>query len=150
MPTPTMTVGPVEVQGALPSTVGRFNYNLTLGLPGADAACNTNFPGTHACEHSELLLGEAAGDLVGLQDTAANTVTSFWVIDRSNNADINQCNDDAATPGVPVPGTNWEYGTAHTPSRGQRVDLNNGAGTLGAVQAPQQCNFSSRWVGCCL
>jgi hypothetical protein len=150
MPTPTMTVGPVEVQGALPSTVGRFNYNLTLGLPGADAACNTNFPGTHACEHSELLLGEAAGDLVGLQDTAANTVTSFWVIDRSNNADINQCNDDAAIPGVPVPGTNWEYGTAHTPSRGQRVDLNNGAGTLGAVQAPQQCNFSSRWVGCCL
>lgn len=141
---------PVELQGALPATVGRFNYNLTLGLPGANAACNSNFPGTHACEYSELLIAEAAGDLVGLQDTTAATVTSFWVIDLSNNADINQCNDDVATPGTPVPGTNWQYGTAHTPSRGQRVDLNNPAGTLGAIQPPQQCNFSTRWVGCCL
>lgn len=140
----------VELQGALTATPGRFNYNLTLGLPGADAACNTNFAGTHACTYTELLAAEAAGDLVGLKDIGNNTVTSFWVIDTSNNADINQCNDDAVTPGVPVANRNWEYGTAHTPSRGQRVDLNNPAGTLGAVQAPQQCNFSSRWVGCCL
>ncbi len=147
--TTSTTLPPVELMGALTSTVGRFNYNLTLGLPGANAACNTNFPGTHACDYSELVIAEGAGDLVGLQDIAAITVTSFWVIDTSNNADINQCNDDAP-PGVPVPGTNWQYGTAHTPSRGQRVDLNNPAGTLGLVQPPQQCNFSSRWVGCCL
>lgn len=142
--------GPVKLQGALPVTPGRFNYNLTLGLPGADAACNSNFAGTHACEYSELLTAEAAGDLVGLQDTTSATVTSFWVIDLSNNSDISQCNDDAAMPGTPVAGANWQYGTAHTPSRGQRVDLNNLAGTLGAVQPPQQCNFSSRSVGCCL
>jgi hypothetical protein len=147
--TTTMTSA-VELQGALLRTVGRFTYNLTLGLPGADAACSTNFPGTHACEYSELLIAEGAGDLVGLQDVGANTVTSFWVIDRSNNADIHQCNDDSAMSGTPVPGANWEYPTADTPSRGRRVDLNNGAGTLGAIQAPQQCNFSQRWVGCCL
>jgi hypothetical protein len=143
--------GPVEVQGALaPPTIGNFTYNLSSGLAGANAACNTNFPGTHACEYSELLIGELAGDLVGLEDTASNTVTSFWVIDNSNNADLTQCNDDSAMSGVPVPGTNWEYGTADTPSRGRRVDLNNVTGDLGAVQPPQQCNFTSRWVGCCL
>src|SRR2546428_3295798 len=37
------------VKGSLTATPGRFNYNLTLGLPGANSACNTNFSGTHAC-----------------------------------------------------------------------------------------------------
>jgi hypothetical protein len=143
-------VAPVELLGALgPNTPGNFIYNLSTGLPGANSACNTNFPGTHACEYSELLIAEAAGDLDGLQDTTAATVTSFWVIDNSNNADLNQCNDDAATPGFPVPGANWGYATAHTPSKGQRVDLNNPAGTLGPIQPPQSCSLS-RWVGCCL
>lgn len=139
-----------EIQGALTQTPGRFNYNLTLGLPGADAACNSNFAGTHACTHSELQIAEGNGELVGLKDIGNNTVTSFWVIDTSNNADLNQCNDDGATPGVPVANKNWQYATSHTPARGTRVDLNNVAGTLGPVQAPQQCNFSSHWVGCCL
>jgi len=147
-PTTTTTTLPPELLGALPATLGNFTYNLTPGLPGANSACNTNFPGTHACEYSELLIAEGLGNLVGLQE-GLNTVTSFWVIDLSNNADINQCNNDAATPGTPVAGANWQYGTAHTPSRGRRVDLNNLAGTLGAVQPPQQCNFSTRWVGCC-
>src|SRR5262249_53432626 len=32
------------VKGTLAATPGRFNYNLMLGLPGANSACNTNFP----------------------------------------------------------------------------------------------------------
>jgi hypothetical protein len=144
--TSTTTNPPTEVMGALTSTPGRFNYNLTLGLPGANAACNSNFPGTHACTYAELQIGEGAGDLVGLKDTAMNTVTSFWAIDNGQPG-LQQCIDDAAGGS----NLNWEYGTAHTPSRGQRVTLTNGTGTLGSLQSSIQCNIAGNsWVGCCL
>ena len=155
IPTTTSTVGPttttsttipsggVELQGALTATPGRFNYNLTLGLPGANAACNSNFPGTHACSYPELQIAEAAGDLVGLQDTASTTVTSFWAIDNTQ-PPLQQCQDDVSSF------LNWEYATAHTASRGQKVALNNGTGALGSLVSSLQCNFSTAWVGCCL
>jgi hypothetical protein len=133
-----------EIKGALPPTAGRFNYNLTLGLPGADAACNTNFPGTHACLYSELQAAAAACELTSLTDTNGMTVTSFWVINGTTPA-ITECQDDA----IGGSNLNWEYGTAHTAARGTRVDLNSVTGILGPVQPPQQCNGSTRWVGCC-
>ena len=143
--TSTTPSGGVVLKGALTATPGRFNYNLTLGLPGANAACNTNFAGTHACSYQELQNAAAAGDLDGLKDTAAVTVTSFWAID-SNVSALQQCIDDAAGGS----NLNWEYGTAHTVSRGQKVPLDNAAGTLGALQTGLQCNFSGdSWVGCC-
>ncbi|HWP64476.1 MAG TPA: hypothetical protein VNO26_01025 [Candidatus Limnocylindria bacterium] len=130
--------------GALTATPGRFNYNLMLGLPGANAACNSNFPGTHACTYQELQAAEAAGDLVGLQDIASQAVTSFWAIDNSQ-PPLQQCQDDVGSF------QNWEYGTAHTLSRGQRVTLNNGTGVLGPLQSNVQCNIAGNsWVGCCL
>jgi hypothetical protein len=141
----TSSPGGAILQGALTPTLGRFNYNLTLGLPGANSACNTNFPGTHACTYAELQSAEAAGDLVGLTDIASTPVTSFWAIDSAQPG-IQQCVDDA----LGGSNLNWEYGTAHTPSRGQRVALNNGAGTLGALQSSVQCNIAgTSWVGCC-
>jgi hypothetical protein len=144
--TMTGTTVPGQIlKGALTATPGRFNYNLTLGLPGANAACNTTFPGTHACTYAELQSAEAAGDLDGLRDTANFTVTAFWAIDNSQPA-LQQCQDDAAGGS----NLNWEYGTAHTASRGQKVSLNNGTGALGALQSSLQCNFSGNaWVGCC-
>jgi type 1 fimbria pilin len=144
--TTTTSMPGVVLQGSLPATTGRFNYNLVLGLPGANSACNTNFPGTHACTYANLQAAEAAGDLDGLKDTNNMTVTSFWAIDSSQPG-IQQCIDDA----LGGSNLNWEYGTAHTPSRGQRVTLNNPAGTLGALQSSVQCNISgTSWVGCCL
>ncbi len=141
--TTTLPSGGGVLQGALPATPGRFNYNLMLGLPGADSACNTNFPGTHACTYPELQSAQTAGDLVGLQDTAGMTVTSFWAIDPAADP-LQQCQDDIGSL------LNWEYGTAHTPSRGSKVALDNPAGTLGALQTGLQCNFSGdAWVGCC-
>jgi hypothetical protein len=142
--TTSTTIGSgAEIEGALTSTPGRFNYNLTLGLPGANAACNSNFPGTHACSYAELQAAETAGELVGLQDTTSMTVTSFWAIDNSQ-PPLQQCNDSLGT------GNNWEYATADTMSRGQTVALNNGTGALGALQSSLQCNFSGNaWVGCC-
>jgi len=133
----------VVLKGSLTATAGRFNYNLTIGLPGANSACNTNFPGTHACTYSELQAAQAAGDLAGLKDTACNTVTSFWAIDSSQ-PPLQQCQDDV------VSFLNWEYATAHTASRGQKVALNNPAGTLGVLQSGVQCNFApANWLGCC-
>jgi hypothetical protein len=130
------------VKGALASTPGRFNFNATLGLPGADAACNTNFSGTHACTYQELQ-GAAASDLAGLKDVTNTSVTSFWAIDSSADP-LQQCNDDVNSH------QNWEYATAHTASRGEKVDLDNAAGTLGSLQTGLQCNFSGNaWVACC-
>lgn len=138
--------GGVVLKGALPPTAGRFNYNLILGLPGANAACNSLFPGTHACDVSELQAAETAGDLVGLLDTNNNPVTSFWAID-SMKPPLLQCQDDIMGGSF----LNWEYGTAHTASRGERLPLNNGTGTLGALQTPLQCNQSGNSnVGCCV
>ena len=133
------------VKGSLTPTPGRFNYNVTLGLPGANSACNMNFAGTHACTYAELQAAQAASDLAGLKDTACNTVTSFWAIDSSQ-PPLQQCQDDAAGGS----GLNWEYGTAHTASRGQKVDLTNVTGVLGPLQSSLQCNLSgTSWVGCC-
>ena len=137
--------GRTVLKGALTATAGRFNYNLTLGLLGANAACSTNFTGTHACTYAELQSAAAAGDLAGLTDTASMTVTSFWAIDSSQPV-LQQCNDDA----LGGSGLNWEYATAHTASRGQRVALDNAAGTLGVLQSSVQCNVAgTSWVGCC-
>jgi len=145
-PTTTTTTPPrsrVILKGALTSTVGRFNYNAMLGIPGANAACGTNFAGTHACTYQELQNAAAAGDLTGLKDTGNNTVTSFWAIDPSAPA-LQQCIDDVNSQ------LNWEYATAHTMSRGEKVNLDNAAGTLGPLQMGVQCNISgSAWVGCC-
>lgn len=140
--TSTTLAGGVELQGALATTNGRFNYNLTLGVPGADAACNTNFAGTHACTASELLAAESAGDLVGLKDVGNNTVTSFWAID-SGRPNVLQC-------GVSIP---WDYATAHTGQFGERFNLTNATGDLGPLQSGGGqgviCAAAS-WVGCCL
>jgi hypothetical protein len=146
--TNTLPPGP-ELLGALTPSNGRFNYNLTLGLPGANAACNSNFPGTHACVYSELLIAELLGELVGLQDTASATVTSFWVLDGSLSPQ-RQCIDDT----VGGSNLNWEYNTAHTGTFAQKVDLTNGTGDLGPSYGGPggggaNCIGTSS-VGCCL
>jgi hypothetical protein len=146
-PTPTPTSAPgVVLKGSLGITYGRFNYNLMLGIPGANSACNSHFAGTHACTYAELQSAEAAGDLDGLIDVEGNTVLGFWAIDASLPA-LQQCNDDS----MGGSNLNWEYGTSHTGSRGSRVALDNGAGTLGPLVTGVQCNTPATlsWVGCC-
>ncbi len=50
--------------GKLANSSGRFNYNLTLGLPGSDAACAAAFGCTHTCSSAELQAGDAANELL--------------------------------------------------------------------------------------
>ncbi len=133
-----------HVNGSLIATLGHFPYNATPGLPGPNAPGNTSFPGSHACAVQELQAAPAS-ELMGLKDTSMTTVTSFWAIDCTAPA-LQQCNDDAAGG----TGLNWEYGTAHTASRGETISLNNGTGALGSVQTMVQCNIAGmNWVGCC-
>ena len=142
--TSTCPSTPPSVRGALPATVGRFNFNAQLGLPGANAACNTNFACSQACTRQQLQAAPTS-ELAGLKDINTTTVTSFWAID-STAPILQQCNDDA----VGGSGLNWEYGTAHTASRGEQVTLNNGTGALGPVTMGIQCNIAgTSWVGCC-
>jgi len=136
------------LKGALTPTLGRFNFNGAIGLPGALAACQRTFgSSTHVCTSADLQRAQAAGDLAGLKDTAGTAVTSFWAIDSSQ-PPLQQCNDDAPGTGSKL---NWEYGTAHTASRGEKVALDNAAGTLGALQMGQQCAIlgTPAWIGCC-
>jgi hypothetical protein len=146
----TTSTAPGMVVGALVATPGRFNYNLTLGLPGADAACNTSFPGSHACTLAGLQ-NTPASALIGLKDTSNATVTSFWAIDPAADPVTAQCFDDVGFNPNTQPGHNWEYGTAHTISRGQKVALDNTTGILGpGIVTGVQCNFApNNWVGCC-
>ena len=145
--TTTCPPGPpplTKLKGALTKTAGRFNYNLMFGVPAADSACNTNFPGTHACTYQELQTAAGLCDTVGL--TAPDgAVTSFWAIDNAR-PPLDQCQDD----GVGGSFINWEYQTAHTGSRGDHVSLNNVNGALGPLQTGQQCNFTTKNVGCCV
>jgi hypothetical protein len=139
----------LKLKGALPATAGRFNYVTGIGLMAADNACGDPmagaFPGTHACRYQELQAAAAVCDLVGLQATDASTVTSFWAIDDSA-PPLTQCLDDGINPSF----KNWEYQTAHTGSRGNWVALDNTHGALGMLQMGQQCNFTTKWVGCCV
>ena len=142
--TTTTLPGPAGtgVVGALTATPGRFNYNLTLGLPGADAACSASFSGAHPCTLAELQAAPTS-QLAGLRDTGGNSVTSFWAIDP-NAPGLSQCIDDVNSQ------LNWEYATAHTASRGERIPLTNTSGVLGTLETGVQCNIAgTSWVGCC-
>ena len=141
---PSCSSAGTVVKGSLTATPGRFNYNAMLGLPGANSACSSNFPGSHPCTLTDLQSAPAS-DLASLKDTAGMPVTSFWAIDSSA-VPLQQCNDDA----VGGSGLNWEYGTAHTASRGERVALDNATGALGSLETSVQCNIAgTSWVGCC-
>lgn len=128
-PSPTETVAPGTFRGKLAATSGRFNYNLTLGIPGSDAACSSMFGGSHTCTYAELQAADALNQLVGQPDSA------FWAIDSAQPF-ARQCNTN-------IP---WDYATAHTGRFGDLVPLTGGH--LGALMPSQIC-ASSHDVGCC-
>lgn len=132
----TLPPPPGTVRGALTPTTGRFNYNATIGVAGADSACSGSFAGSHACTYAELA---AAGtsELTGLKDTANTAVTSLWAIDALRSG-FDQC-------GASIP---WDYQTAHTGHKADFVALTNATGVLGSLQSATACG-SSRWVACC-
>jgi len=146
-PTPTVTSEPEATptaeanaifQGALVRSNGRFTYQATVGIDGAEAECAAQYPGTHVCTIGELREAATAGELTGATDTGGNSVASFWAIDPTR-ADVDQCE-------VTVP---WDYSTAHTGQFADAVTLDNATGALGALQEDTLCGLQ-RWIGCCL
>jgi hypothetical protein len=138
-PTATVTAEPAGVfQGALTRTTGRFTYQGTIGIDGANAECAVQFPGSHACTIAELRAAESAGELAGATDTGGTPVISFWAIDPSRPAE-EQCMVTVA----------WDYATAHTGQFADLVNLDNASGTLSALLENTIC-ANQRWVGCCL
>jgi hypothetical protein len=135
--TTTVPAPGVVLRGALSKTTGRFNFNLQIGLSGADAECAVEFAGTHACTFADLLEAEAAGDLDGLEDNHAKPVASFWAIDSAHANGV-QCHQDLP----------WDYQTAHTGVKGEIATLDNASGDLGAATA-ELCSHQ-HWIGCCL
>ncbi|HYC00082.1 MAG TPA: hypothetical protein VEC57_13190 [Candidatus Limnocylindrales bacterium] len=141
--TTTMPALPGTVLKAmLESTNGLFNYNLTPGVAGADAACESAFAGTHACTVTDLLSAETAGDLDGIKDPSNDAVTSFWAIDPAQPGD-DQCINAGNT-------TRWFYATVHTGAHGNRIALNNATGDLGSITTGLNCGAQTSWVGCCV
>jgi hypothetical protein len=109
-----------------------------VGIEGANAECDLQFPGSHACEIDELRDAEMAEELAGATDTGGAPVTSFWAIDP-NRPSADQCK-------VVVP---WDYATAHTGQFADLVNLVNASGDLGDLQEDTICALQ-HWVGCCL
>jgi hypothetical protein len=137
----TATPPPAHVVGALPKTTGRFNYMSTLGVPGADSACNAGYAGSHACTYAELVAAPAS-DMIGLKATDMTTVTALWTIGSSVNA-TEQCQTTIA----------WDYATAHTGKFPQVVNLTNATGVIGSLTTGSLMSgitcAQQRWVACC-
>lgn len=132
------------VVGAI-ATTGRFNLMSQLGLPGAEAACDASFSGSHVCKYAELQATQA-GALSGLRDTGGALVTSFWAVDPAA-PEAGQCGQTAFA-GAP----RWTYNTAHIGVGGDFVELTNATGELGSFSAGggnvRNCP-NSKWIGCC-
>ena len=149
--TTTAPSGGTVLKGALAPTLGRFNYNGAIGLPGALAACQATFGTTHplsmCARYADLQSAQAAGDLVGLKDTDDTPVTSFWAIDGSQPA-LQQCNDDAPRP---APGSTGNTGRRTPLPAVRRCRSTTPRGTLGALQTEPAVQLlrALAWVGCC-
>jgi hypothetical protein len=126
--------------GTLPRANGRWLYNGQIGLPGADALCATNWPGSAACTYARLQAAADAGELVGAEDTNGLAVTSLWTLDLSL-PDSLQCGNSTMTS---IP---WSYATAHTGDGGASVTLGVD-GRLSAQSTGLTCG-QSKHVACC-
>jgi len=143
--TTSTTIGSTLKLVLAPPATGKFNF-AGVGLPGADAKCNTLISGTTHCTYADLQTAEGGGELLGIKDTAGATVNSFWAIDNSASPQVQCINDVLGGSNL-----NWDYQTAHTGTFSQHVNLNNGTGVLGALQSgnPASTCLGSHWVGCC-
>jgi hypothetical protein len=117
---------------------GYWNFGGTLGIAGADTACNTAFPGSAHCTRAQLEAIGAAGG-IGATDTAGNPVTSLWV-DDTTALDRDRC---GSATGGDAP---WTYGSGHLGCDGLSATVSGGSlNTIGIAG----CG-SAHHVGCCM
>jgi hypothetical protein len=130
-------------RGSLVPTTGRWAYNGVLGLTGADAACNANWPGSKGCSYTKLMAAsmKVPSELVNAVDTNGTAVTSWWVDDP--NVGEGRCTSNADN-------APWTYQTADQGHVGKFADLTPATGALGAftMGTLPSCN-QTRNVACC-
>lgn len=145
-PTPSTTPTPGLFVGALARSIGRWTYNAMNGIAGGENACSSTFAG-HLCTVAELQASEAGGLLAGAMDVNAIAIDHFWAVDPAA-TDLHQC-----ISAFPSTITRWAYATGHTAAKGDFLILNNGAGTLSALNnggLPVVCTMTNMFnVACC-
>ena len=113
--------------GSLPPTTGRWNYGGTLGVAGAEEQCRVTFAATTAtvCSYANLLDAQAKNELVTPLDSAGAPVTSWYILDATQNIQRQCTKTDAEN----IP---WTYETADL-GEGSRIAEVSTAGAVGAV-----------------
>ena len=133
-------------RGSLPSSTGKWMYNATPGLPGANAACEAHWPGSQVCTYDKLLAAsqKIPAETLNATDFNGVAVTSWW-IDQDVMGE-GRCND-TGTANIP-----WSYETAHLNHVGRHSELTAGTGAVSAIvmenPGESSCNVA-RNVPCC-
>ncbi len=130
-----------------------WNYGGTIGVPGAETACQTLYsePAAKVCNFAELLDAQTNGELVNATDSDNNPVTEWWILDPTQNVARQCTNTDVANGGANVP---WSYQTAHIGQGAKFVSLTAGSGSVSQVvdipsTSGDACDVA-RNVPCCL
>jgi hypothetical protein len=131
-------------RGSLPATPGRWQFNATLGLDGANAMCEMKWPGSAICTYDKLLAAsmKATPETINATDYNGVAVTTWW-IDDPNAGGNERCQSNADM----IP---WSYGTADQGHVGKSVTLTAATGAISALQTDTlpSCN-QMRFVPCC-
>jgi hypothetical protein len=130
-------------RGSLPAGTGRWQYNGTLGIAGANALCEQHWPGSQICTYDKLLAAsqKTPAETLNATDFNGAAVTSWWVDDPAVTEGRCTSNADA------IP---WSYATADQGHVGKYVDLTPGTGAVSAFLTGTlpSCN-QNRNVACC-
>ena len=129
-------------RGSLPPTTGRWEFNSSLGLVGANAACEAAWPGSAVCTFAKLQAAsmKVPAETLNATDINGTPVTTWWL--DEDLAGEGRCNDIAAE-NVP-----WSYATAHLNHSGRHVELTAATGAITVTTMDVTCNVM-RNVPCC-
>ena len=132
-------------RGSLPATTGRWMFQATLGLDGANADCEMHWPGSEVCSYQKLLSAsmKTPAETINATDYNNNAVTTWWIDDPTASGN-ERCQSNADM----IP---WSYATADQGHVGNSVALMDAAtGAISALQtdALPSCN-QPRFVPCC-
>ncbi len=132
-------------RGSLPASTGRWQYQATLGLTGANADCEAHWPGTAICPYAKLLAAsmKATPETINAMDYNNQPVTTWWIDDTTASNNQRCVSNQENIP--------WSYATADQGHVGKSVALMNA--TTGAISALQLDTLPScstmRSVPCC-
>jgi hypothetical protein len=130
-------------RGSLPAGTGRWTYQGTLGINGANADCAAHWPGSAVCSYDKLVLAQSKAELVNALDYNNQPVTQWWLHDPASLL-THQCTSNAEQAA-------WTYATADQGHVGKYVALDRAAGTISAVITPPPATGCAinRNVACC-